>query len=33
MVNPVMYTTRDWESKKGTPFYENVMKEGVALWA
>ena len=33
MVNPVMYTTRDWESKKGTPFYENVTKEGVALWA
>ena len=33
MVNPVMYTTRDWESKKGTPFYENVTKEGIALWA
>ena len=33
MVNPVMYTMRDWESKRGTPFYENVTKEGVALWA
>ena len=33
MVNPVMYTMRDWESKKGTPFYENVMRDGVALWA
>ncbi len=33
MVNPIMYTMREWESKKGTPFYENVMKEGIALWA
>ena len=31
MVNPVMYTMRDWESRRGTPFYENVMREGVAL--
>lgn len=31
MVNPVMYTMRDWESKRGTPFYENVMREGIAL--
>ena len=31
MVNPVMYTMREWESKRGTPFYENVMKEGIAL--
>ncbi len=31
MVNPVMYTMREWESKRGTPFYENVMREGVAL--
>ena len=33
MVNPVMYTMRDWESKRGTPFYENVMREGSALRA
>ena len=31
MVNPVMYTMRDWKSKRGTPFYENVMREGIAL--
>ena len=31
MVNPVMYTMREWESKRGTPFYENVMREGVSL--
>lgn len=31
MVNPVMYTMREWESKRGTPFYENVMREGIEL--
>ena len=29
--NPVMYTMKDWESRSFTPFYKNVMKEGVAL--
>ena len=31
MVNPVMYTMREWESKRGTPFYEHVMREGIEL--
>ena len=31
VLNPVMYTFKDWESKRFTPFYKNVMKEGVAL--
>lgn len=31
MVNPVMYTIKDWESKHFTPFYKNVMREGIAL--
>ncbi|MCR5850423.1 MAG: nucleotidyltransferase domain-containing protein [Bacteroidaceae bacterium] len=31
MINPIMYTTRDWEAKKHTPFYKNVMKEGIIL--
>lgn len=31
MINPIMYTTREWESKRFTPFYKNVMEEGVAL--
>ncbi|MBQ6070293.1 MAG: nucleotidyltransferase domain-containing protein [Bacteroidales bacterium] len=31
MVNPIMYTMKDWESKSFTPFYKNVMKEGVVL--
>ena len=31
MVNPIMYTIKDWESKRSTLFYKNVMKEGIAL--
>lgn len=31
MVNPIMYTTQEWGKKKATPFYKNVMAEGIAL--
>ena len=31
MINPIMYTTKEWEAKSFTPFYKNVMKEGVVL--
>ena len=31
MINPIMYTTSEWEKKHFTPFYKNVMKEGVAI--
>lgn len=31
MVNPIMYTMKEWNSKSFTPFYKNVMKEGVAI--
>ena len=31
MVNPIMYTSKEWERKSFTPFYKNVMKEGVSL--
>lgn len=30
-LNPIMYTMKDWEARSFTPFYKNVMKEGVAL--
>lgn len=33
MIHPIMFTTKEWEAKSFTPFYKNVMKEGVALWA
>ena len=31
MIHPIMYTAKEWEKKNYTPFYKNVMKEGVAL--
>lgn len=31
MINPIIYTQKDWDSKKATPFYKNVMQEGVVL--
>jgi len=31
IINPIMYTTKEWNAKSFTPFYKNVMKEGVAL--
>ena len=31
IINPIMYTTKDWEARSFTPFYKNVMREGVAL--
>ncbi|MBR4337729.1 MAG: nucleotidyltransferase domain-containing protein [Bacteroidaceae bacterium] len=31
VLNPVIYTFKEWESKNFTPFYKNVMEEGVAL--
>ena len=31
MVNPIMYTMHDWEARRGTPFYKNVMRDGIVL--
>ena len=31
MLNPIMYTKKEWEAKNFTPFYKNVMKEGIPL--
>lgn len=31
MIHPIMYTAKEWETKHYTPFYKNVMKEGVCL--
>ena len=31
MVNPVMYTTEEWQRKRSTLFYKNVMTEGIEL--
>ena len=31
MINPIIYTKSDWEKRSFTPFYKNVMKEGITL--
>ena len=31
-INPVMYTTKEWQKYKNSPFYKNVEKEGIKLW-
>ena len=31
MISPVLYTKSDWEKASFTPFYKNVMREGVLL--
>lgn len=30
-INPLAYTYEEWQSRKITPFYKNVMREGVEL--
>ena len=30
-INPVMYTTQEWEKYRNTPFVRNVEKEGVKI--
>ena len=31
IINPIMYTVKDWESKSFTPLYKNIMKERIVL--
>lgn len=30
-INPIMYTTKEWEKYRITPFYENVRNDGINL--
>lgn len=30
-INPIMYTTQEWDSYRITPFYENVQKDAINL--
>lgn len=30
-INPIIFTQKDWQSKQATPFYKNVMAEGISL--
>ena len=31
IINPIMYTRKEWQAKSFTPFYKNVTKEGIEL--
>ncbi|MCC8113120.1 MAG: nucleotidyltransferase domain-containing protein [Bacteroidales bacterium] len=31
IINPIMYTYKEWEHYRITPFYENVMRDGILL--
>ena len=30
-INPIMYTKKEWEDSRVTPFYHNVIKDAIAL--
>ena len=30
-INPILYTTKEWESYGFTPFYENVKRDGIKI--
>lgn len=30
-INPVMYTRKEWEANRITPFYHNVVEDAIAL--
>ncbi len=31
MIHPIVYSMKDWNNKKGSPFYDNIEREGVVL--
>ena len=31
-INPVIYTAKKWMAQHITPFYHNVVKDGIQLW-
>ncbi len=30
-INPILYTKKEWEASRNTPFYHNVIKDAIAL--
>lgn len=32
-INPIMYTKNEWKANSITPFYDNVLKDGITLTA
>lgn len=31
-INPVIYTQSDWHKRSFTPFYKNVIRDGICIW-
>ncbi len=31
MIHPILYTAKDWQARKGSPFYNNVESEGIQI--
>jgi predicted nucleotidyltransferase len=31
-INPIIYTTKSWKEQSITPFYKNVVNEGIVIW-
>lgn len=32
-INPIIFSEKKWQERSFTPFYRNVVKEGIILWA
>ena len=32
-INPILYTKKEWEASHITPFYHQVLKDSIVLWA
>lgn len=32
-INPILYTEKEWQSYKATPFYENVQRDAINILA
>ena len=30
-INPIIYTTKEWDTYRITPFYENIVRDGIPL--
>lgn len=32
VINPILYTEKEWHDRRITPFYQNVENEGILIW-
>lgn len=31
-INPILYTNAEWEKRKFTPFYKNIVRDRLKIW-